>query len=215
MKEIINLGLIAMEEGGPENPKEVMDSLQMLQFQHRVSFDPERMLVLCDALDSVASQKVWEVAGRRFPLAFYFDSESPGGQAVMKLYDSLSDQDRADIDLIPTKVGCRMALYINRDRNDLVGRFWSAMFPPDIKWASARLRGGRSREIEHITARVPEELILPALKKGKARDKIIYPDGAVYVTDGILRQVQREREGELLRKTGKKKITTRNYRESR
>ena len=214
MYEVINLALIAQEKESI-NMETVTKDLQMLQFTHRISYDNERMLVLCDALDSVASQKVWEAAGRRFPLAFYFDSESPGGQAVMKLYDSLTDQDRADIDLIPTKVGCRMALYINRDRNDLVGRFWSAMFPPDIQWASARLRGGRSREIEHITARVPEELILPALKKGKARDKIIYPDGAVYVTDGILRQIQREHEGELLRKVGKKKVPNRNYREGR
>ena len=215
MQEIINLNLLANEEGISVNPKALMDTMQMLQFKHHLSFDYDRMLVLCDVFDSVGSQAVWESAGRRFPLTFCFDSESDGGVAILKLYDSLPDRDHADVDLIPAKVGCRMSLYVRRERTDLVARFWATMFPPNEKKDSARLRGGRDRSVELISARVPEDLVMSALKKGKARDKIIHPDGAVYVTDEILRQIRKEREGELLRKNGKKKVQTHTYRDGR
>lgn len=215
MNEIINLKLVAMEEGSSIDLKAVMDALQMLQFKHRISYDYDRMMVLCDVFDSVASQKVWEAAGRRFPLAFYFDSETIGGTAVMQLYDSLTERDRADVDIIPAKTGCRTSLYVRRERADLLARFWDAMFPPTTKKESARLRGGRNRSVEFISAKVPEDLVMSALKKGKARDKIICLDGAVYVTDEILRQIRKDHEVELMRKSGKKKVSNRNYREGR
>ena len=200
MKEIINLNLIATEEGNSRNPKAVMDSLLMLQFNHRVSFDQQRMLVLCDVSDSTASQKTWEAAGRRFPLAFFYNPESAGGRAVKQLYSSLSDRDLEDVDLIPANVGCRMSLYVKKERTDLISKFWLAMFPPNESLDSVRGRGGRSRMTERITAKVPEDLALAAITKVDILDRVIHPDGTIYVTAEALRRLQRECERELLRK---------------
>ena len=199
MNEIINMALVAMEEGSTLDPKSVMDTLRMLQFKHHVSFDYDRMLVLCDISDGIASQKVWEAAGRRFPLTFPFDKESVGGQAVQELYQSLSPRDREDVDLIPAKSGCRTSLYVRRERADLIARFWAAMFTPNVTQEEARLRGGRDRETERITVKVPDDLVLRAAKKGRGFDRVFYLDGSIYVTEEMLRQLQREHEEEHLR----------------
>ena len=198
MKEVINLKMVAMEEGTTLDPKQVMDSLQMLQFGHSISLDSERMLVLVDVSDRTASQKVWEAAGRRFPLAFCFDPESVGGKAVLQLLESLSDTDREDVDFFRSKIGCRCSLYIKRERADLARRFWAAMFPPSEKPESARRRGGRNRLAERITVKLPEDLVLEALQNGSILDKAIYPDGSVYVTENSYRQLRQEQERNLV-----------------
>ena len=202
VKEIINLGLTAQETGG-RDPEAVMKDLLLLELRYNIGIDRERMLVSCYASDSNASQAVWETAGRRFPLTFYFDIESPGGKAVMELHGSLSESDRGDIDLFPARVGCRMSLYIRRERADLIARFWSVMFPPDIKVDASQARSGRVR-LEHCTSRVPDELILQATKRFKASDLDFRPDGSVYISGAMLRQLQREHEEDALRSHGRK-----------
>lgn len=205
MQEVINLNLVAMEEGSSINPKSVMDFLKASALNDRLEFDSERMLVRVGIFDSRASQIAWEAAGRRFPLVMYFDPESEGGKAVMKLFEGLSSGDRAELDMIPAKVGCRMSLYIRRERTDLVARFWEAMFPPGIAKDAARALRGRVREVDCISVKVPDDMVFKALKKGKASDRIINPDGSVYVTEEIFRQLREEQEKDFLRMYGKSK----------
>ena len=156
-----------------------------------VEYDKSTGIALVNSEEKSLISSLLKLIGGNYPLALVVSSDSEDEQVVWKVYDDLSDSDKAHVEIVPADVGCRVSVFIDQERDDLTERFWSALYPSGTD--DTRMIGGRVRDYPEMKVKLPAEMETAALSVGDWTKTVIKSDG-FYVVEGFLGTLYEEEQ---------------------
>ena len=188
MKTVINTKLISNE--APQLMSELMKKNPDLSAH--IEYDEDSGIVLVDSREKKLTRYILGNIGWTFHDSIVVCQNDEDEKIVRDVYNHLSESDRTHVQIVTADIGNRVSVCIDPLRDDLCEVFWTALYPSDKK-ASARMRGGRTRDYwQRFTVRLDsKDKEAVAVRLGDWTHMVFLDDG-LHVSDDLSRRIDEE-----------------------